>query len=54
MVRDHQKAGAGGVGDLADEDAEAVDIGVVERRVDLIEDADRRGVRQEDREDPPV
>ncbi len=51
VVGDHQEAGAGGVGDLADEGAEAVDIGVVERRIGLVEDADRRGVRQEDGED---
>ena len=31
--------------------AEALDIGVVERRVDLVEHADRRGIGQEQRED---
>ena len=31
--------------------AEAVDVGVVERRVDLVEHADRRGIGQEHRED---
>ena len=51
VMRDQQEPRAGGVGDLADESAETVDIGVVERRVDLVEDADRRGVRQKNRED---
>ena len=36
-----------GVGDLLDEAAEAVDIGVVERRVDLVQHADRRRVGEE-------
>jgi DNA invertase Pin-like site-specific DNA recombinase len=51
VVRDHQKTGAGGVGDLAEEAAESFDIGVVERRVDLVEDANRRGVGQKHRKD---
>ena len=44
MMRHQEETGAGGVGDLADEAAEAVDIGVVEGCIDLVEDADRRGV----------
>jgi putative DNA-invertase from lambdoid prophage Rac len=51
VVRDQPKTGAGGVGDLAEEAAEAFDIGVVERRVDFVEDANRRGVGQKNRED---
>src|SRR5262249_49681386 len=39
-----QEAGAGGVGDLAEQSTEPIDIGVVERRVDLVEDANRRGL----------
>ncbi len=31
--------------------AEAVDVGVVQRGVDLVEDADRGGAREEDGED---
>ena len=31
--------------------AEAVDVGVVERRVDFVEHADRRGIGEEQRED---
>ena len=39
------------LGDVANEIAEALDIGIVERRVDLVEHADGRGVGQEHRED---
>ena len=38
-------------GHLVEEVAEALDIGVVERRVDLVEHADRRRVGEEHRED---
>src|SRR5205085_2121204 len=47
MMRDEQKARAGRIGGLGDDAAEAVDIGIVERRIDLVEDADRRRVGQE-------
>src|SRR5437868_14049112 len=51
MMRDEQKARAGRIGGLGDDAAEAVDIGIVERRIDLVEDADRRRVGQEHGED---
>ncbi len=31
--------------------AEAIDVGVVERRIDFVQHAERRGVGEEDRED---
>jgi hypothetical protein len=43
VMGDHQKACPGGVGNVADEAAEPVDIGVVERGVDLVELANRGG-----------
>jgi hypothetical protein len=46
-----QEAGAGGVGDLAEQSTEPIDIGVVERRVDLVEDANRRGIGEKNREE---
>ncbi|MNL89893.1 hypothetical protein D3C87_2205130 [compost metagenome] len=36
---------------LHEQVAEALDIGVVQRRVDLVEHADRRGIGQEHRKD---
>jgi hypothetical protein len=45
VMGDDQEAGASGVGDLAEQGAEPIDVGVVERRVDLVEDANRRRVR---------
>src|SRR3546814_10811002 len=44
---DDEEAGRPGVGDLLQKAAEAVDVGVVERRVDLVQHADRRGIGQE-------
>ncbi len=51
MVGDDEEARLGRARHLLHHVAEAVDIGVVERRVHLVEHADRRGVRQEHRED---
>ena len=51
VMGDDQEAGSGGVGALAEQGAEPVDIGVVERRVDLVEDADRCGIGEKNRED---
>ena len=51
VVCDDQKTGASGVGDLTDETAEPVDIGIVERGINFVQDANRRGVRQKHRED---
>ena len=48
---DDQEARLRGLGDLLDQAAEAVDIGVVQRRVDLVQHADRRRVGEEDGED---
>ena len=51
VVGDDQEARVGFVRHLIDSVAEAVDVGVVERRVDFVEHADRRGIGQEHRED---
>ena len=48
---DGDEAGVGALAHLVEEIAEALDIIVVERRVDLVEHADRRGVGEEDGED---
>ena len=45
-----QEAGAALLGDVLDQGAEPVDIVVVERRIDLVENADRRRIGQEYRE----
>ncbi|MNW16685.1 hypothetical protein D3C71_2156150 [compost metagenome] len=50
MVRDDDEAGSLR-GEVVDEAAHPVHVGVVERGVNLVEDADRRGADQEDRED---
>src|SRR3546814_3124345 len=39
------------LGHAVEQVAEALDIGVVQRRVDLVEDADRRGIGEEQGED---
>src|SRR5215469_14289191 len=51
VVRDHQETSAGGVGNLPEEAAESFDIGVVERRVDLVEDTNRCRIGQKNRKD---
>src|SRR5579863_8290103 len=48
MMRDDEEARLCGLADLFDEAAKAVDVGVVQRRVDLVQHADRRGVGEED------
>ena len=48
VMGDDQEAGLGALGDLGDQAAEAVDIGVVQGRVDLVQHADRRRVGEED------
>ena len=49
LVGDDHELGA--VGEAADELQEAVDVGVVERRLDLVEDVEGRGPGEEDAED---
>ena len=51
VVGDGDEAGVGAFAHFFEEVAEALDIVVVERGVDLVEDADRRGVGEEDGED---
>ena len=51
IVGDDDEARLGRRGHLVHQIAEALDIVVVERRVDLVEHADRRRVGQEHRED---
>ena len=48
---DGDEAGVGALAHFVEQIAEALDVIVVERRVDLVEDADRRGVGQEHGED---
>jgi hypothetical protein len=49
-VGDGDEAGVGALAHFVEKVAEALDVIVVERRVDLIEHADRRGVGGEDGE----
>ena len=51
VVGNDQVARVGLAAHPVEQVAEAVNVRIVERRVDLVEDADRRGVRQEQRED---
>ncbi len=51
MVRDDEVAGFGNPAHLVEQTAEAVNIGVIKRRIDLIEHTDRRRVDQENGED---
>jgi hypothetical protein len=48
-VRDHDELGA--IGELAKRLSEATDVPFVERRVDLVEHAKRRGPHPQDREE---
>ena len=48
---DGDEAGLGAPAHLVEHVAEAVDVGVVERGIDLVEHADRRGLGEEDGED---
>src|SRR5688572_32764992 len=51
IVGDDDEAGVRPLPHLVQHAAEAVDIGVVQRRVDLVQHADRGGVSQEDGEE---
>jgi len=51
IVGDDHVAGVGLPGHPVEKVAEALDIGIVERRVDLVENADRRRIGEEQSED---
>ena len=51
IVRDDDEAGVGRARHLVEQVAEALDIVIVERRVDLVEHADRRRIGEEHGED---
>ena len=51
VVGDDKEPRIGAPGHLVQKIAEARDVGIVKRRVHLVQNADRRGVGQEDRED---
>ena len=47
MVRDDKESRVAGIGDFGQQIAKTLDIGVVERRVDFVQDTDRCGIGQE-------
>ena len=51
VVRDDEEARFGALQHRFQEIAEALDIVIIQRRVDFIEHADRRGIGEEHRED---
>ena len=50
-MRDRKKTRRGLARHLLHQTAEAIDVGVVERRIDLVQHANGRGIRQEHGED---